>query len=151
MIKKGQRFSIYQCKPCSKVLVIQSYSPLYRSTTLKEILRNENQVILLWFNIRNFGGTYLFILLITQLNIHHNISIYCLCGTVHTAQLNQTVFFFLCYLFLTNSLCLVVIFFPLAILIFILPVCLYRPQCVCLERTARPVRHGSTSALLARA
>lgn len=26
--------------------------------------------------------------------------------------------------------------------------CLYWPQCVCLESTARPVRHGSTSSVV---
>lgn len=43
-------------------------------------------------------------------------------------------------------------FFSPSILIFLLPVCLLLPvwpQRVCLESTARPVRHGSTSALLA--
>ena len=81
------------CKPCSKVQVIQSYGPLYRSMTLKEIIRNENEVIPLWFNVRNFGGTYLFVLLITQLNIHRSISIYCLRGTVHTAQTKSNCLF----------------------------------------------------------
>lgn len=129
---------IYQCKTCSKTLVALATVQLYRRTTLKKILRNKSHAS--YDLIQETLGEHIY-LFCWYCCLIFTISLSTVC-TCSSPTKSNCLFLSLVSHFNKQSL---------AILIFFLPVCLYRPQCVCSDSTARPVRHGSTSALLANA